>query len=255
MPQITKEILHHRFLRMVSRSLRSRLLLRSVLLGMGVVLFGCVNQPDVPPPIPPASSVASYFMPRSTAIRYKYSHLDYRGAGYSDSSYLFAYNGFSSSATTADGLSGIDEYWSSDLNQNSKHLLESFVSDSLVVVYGPNSQSSDNRLVLLKRGLKDSATWIAASQFLTPDGRVVQIKATVLNHVDQLIVGNTKYTNVYPVSYDVSGPLSADPLSEYQSGGRHVIYFAENAGKILEASYGPQARKLWVDQLDTVTQR
>ena len=244
------------FLRLMSNKLLVRsLIVGTLLLGVGSSQSGCANVPDVPPLPPAVSTVASYYMPRSTAIRFKYSHLDYRGASYNDSAYYFAYDGFLSGAQTVDGFNGVDQYSTSDLGMVTKHPIESFVSDSVVVEYGSDYSTTHNRITLLKTGLRDSATWIAADQFITPDGRTVQIKATVLGHLDNLAVGNMSYANVYPISYDISGPPSSDPNSEYQSGGRHVIYFAQNLGKILEACYGSSAQRLWVDQLDTVIAR
>jgi hypothetical protein len=135
-----------------------------------------------------------------------------------------------------------------------------YVSDSEVVEYGTNCHTNDNRLILLKAPLDSGASWIAAKDYVTPDGRKVTIRAEVEHHYESLTVGPldnlTEYKNVYPVSYRViAGESASNVNAEYQIGSRHQIFFAENAGRIEEFSFNAAAKALWRNDIQTVTVR
>jgi len=233
--------------------MRSTFIVLSVLLTC-TSFVGCVNGPTPTPPPPVAASVSQFYNPLSTALRYNYIHLDNRGAAFGDSNYTFTYHGVYDS-TTYDGLGPVDSYYFGNASSPENLWLGAYVSDSLIVEYGADCKSVDHRLVILRAPLKVDTTWVAASAFLTPDGRRVSIMAKVQEHLETIGVGGVNYPDAYLVSYDVTGPDAADPNADYQNGSRHQIYFAKNTGKIWELAYPPVGKPIWTNEIRSITPR
>ncbi len=226
----------------------------SVLL-ITLVVTGCGN-PVVPPVVHATdSSISQFYTPPSTALKYGFAHIDYRGAGFADSSYIFTYEGVVDTSTL-DGFAPVGGYFLGNSTATPKQFFETYtyVSDSVIIEYGSSCRSKDNRLVVLKTPLKAGATWVAATDFVTPDGRKVAINAHVDEHLD-FTVGGSDYPSVYSISYFVTGTEAADSHADFQNGSRHQMWFAYNTGKVKETAFAANTKALWTNEIRSITAR
>jgi hypothetical protein len=221
------------------------------------VLSGCGAPSEPQPTAPAAKDLSTFYTPRSTTTHLWYSHHDFRGAGYPDSVYVISYLGVLQTQT-ADGFGPVDQYWISDGTLLNGVPLKTYVSDSVVVEYGANEGTLDHRIVRLCDSLRVNYRWIAANNFVTPQGQSVLISAYTDQYLESLVVSAkpfVSYGNIYQVNDTIHNAL-ATPNAEYQEGSWRAIYYAQNYGKVLENCFKPQSNiLLWSDQLDSVTTR
>jgi len=224
-----------------------------MMLGLLAIASGC-GMPSQPQPTPPGVPVAAFYLPRSTTYKYWYLHKDYAASGVTDSSiYILTYLTYNPSELTADGLTGVDVFTTSDSNGQNQVPLRTFVGDS-VIEYGSNDTSLDYKIVRLADSLK--GTWVAATQYKAPDGLSVKIDAYVVLPMLVSLGVTTKqtYSNVYQVNYTRHAPPS-EQHPAFQDGAVETIYYAQGFGKILATCNDPNGNLLWEDRLINITQR
>jgi hypothetical protein len=212
----------------------------------GIFLAGCEsNGPDTQPE---AYSLGAFFTPIPGSSTYDWTHQDER-TGVSDSLYDVTYIG-QDVVPSIDGFTPVYllQVSTSESGNMSTFLNEYYVSDSVVISYGPNAHSRDARMVLLQDSLFVGHQWQAADAFMTSDSISVAITAEVDEYYALIHIGNKDYADVYRIVYRPSpGGVTTD--AAYQAGARHVYYFARGVGKVLEIVYAPDSMLVWKNEL------
>jgi hypothetical protein len=182
-------------------------------------------------------------------------HKYYAASGHTDSSiYVLTYLTYNPSELTADGLTGVDIFTTSDSNSQNQVPMHTYVGDS-VIEYGTNDTSLDYKIVRLADSLKDKSSWVAATRYKAPDGLPVEIDAYVVPMWASLgVTISQSYTDVYQVNYTRRAPAS-EQHPEFQDGAIESIYYAKGFGKILATCTDPNGNLLWEDRLINITQR
>src|SRR5438105_4294651 len=151
-----------------------------------------------------------------------------------------------------EGYSPIWQVKNSDTLSKDSIVFETYISDSVVEVYGGKSTDSlTPRQIRLHDTLRVGATWIAAPDYVTANGTHVQIKADVIDFYSQSSAPNNMlYNDVFLVSFTSTVKSSGIPEeTQYQNGSRVYRYFARNIGVILERARNASDSLLWTKEL------
>ena len=211
-----------------------------------IFLFGCES--ELPGPTPEKYSLGAFFTPIPGSSTYEWTHLDER-PGIADSLYDVTYIG-------QDVVPSVDGYApvyllqvSTSVSGNIKTFQnECYVSDSLVISYGLNALSRAARLVLLEDTLFVGHEWQAADAFMTTDSIPVEITARAEEYYSLIHIGNKDYSDVYRIIYSPTQSQATTDIA-YQTGARHIYYFAKGVGKVLEIVYAPDSTLVWKNEL------
>lgn len=209
-------------------------------------MLGCSELPPQEPDFV-ATNLASYFAPLSSIERQLWKHTDMR-SGKRDSLYYFEFIGQSANLT-ADGYSPISIYQFMDSASLQQRVMEYYVSDSVVISYGDSSSLLDKRIYVLRDTLKKGKTWLASTDYLTPDSAHVGLSAFVSQYYPNIRVGDSVYNNVFRVEYLVRTSGRVSILPEYADSSKHVSYFAQNVGVVLQYIYDKTGATLWTNEL------
>jgi hypothetical protein len=211
--------------------------------------FFAVGCSEVPPTEPDlvVTDLGSYFAPQSSVGRQLWQHSDLR-IGMRDSLYYFEFIGQSANPT-ADGYSPVSIYQYADSANQRRIVAEHYVSDSLVVSYGDSSSKLDTRLYILRDTLHKGKSWQASSDYLTPDFAHISVSAFASQYYPNIRVGDSVYSNVFRVEYLVRSLGNESAFSEYADSSKHVWYFAQNVGVVLQYIYDKTGAMLWTNEL------
>lgn len=233
---------------------RFRIRTTALLLAAVFVLSGCVNESE--PDLTREDSVLDFYMPRSTETQYLYKYSGFF-SGKRDSTYNVTYVGVDQSLKSVDSMSPIHRISVKATDREVINDVEFFVTDTMIVEYGPNASSASERFVVLHGKLKAGTGWKAAFNYeATPEIRVSYL-ARVIEYFPQMEVKGIVYKDVWQVNYEVTGaPIDNNKLpQEYLNKARRVIYFAKGVGKILEIAYSPDNREQWKTELQGISRR
>jgi hypothetical protein len=199
-------------------------------------LSSCVPSPLENANVPPEfTDLHSFFTPQKTTPTYFWHHIQYFPHSLTDSIYINAYSGTSTSPSV-DGYFPISLFKFSDTLAKDSVIHSAYISDSLVMMYyGNASDPRTQKQTLLRDTLKVGANWIAADNFITENGAIVKIKALVENYYSQVVLFGVTYTDMYAISYTASLNGAQIPTeAQYQEGAHLDIYYAKNSGDIME---------------------
>lgn len=215
----------------------------------GYLCFFVLGCSEVPPTQPDlvVVNLASYFAPQSSVERQLWEHTDLR-SGMPDSLYYFEFIGQSANPT-ADGNTPVSIYQYTDSASQHRIISEYYVSDSLVVSYSDSSSKLDRRLYILRDTLQKGKSWQASADFLTPDSAHVTLSASTSEYYPNIRVGDSVYSNVFRVEYLVRSLGKESIFPEYADSSKHVWYFAQNVGVVLQYIYDKTGATLWTNEL------
>ncbi len=209
------------------------------------LVLGCSELPPAEPDLV-VTNLASYFAPQSSVERQLWKHTDLR-SGKRDSLFYFEFIGQSANPT-ADGYTPVSIYQFMDSSSQNR-IVEYYVSDSVVVSYGDSSSKLDTRLYMLRDTLKEWRSWQASTDYLTPDSAHVGLSAFVSQYYPNIRVGDSVYNNVFRVEYLIRRSGTESILPEYADSSKHVWYFAQNVGVVLQYIYDKTGATLWTNEL------
>lgn len=198
-----------------------------------------------------SEALGKFYMPRSTTLRYVYLHDDFR-EGHQDSIYFMTYSGRIATAASADGNSPIDNYWLSDTLEVKKRVHKMYITDSLVIEYGSSYNWLDRKIIRMSGKLAEGVRWRASEGYKVNDGYFTQIDGKVGGFYESLKVGDSMFSNLFQLVYTSVGatPPLLDPERMYlMPGGKHVVYYAKDVGRVLEFVYDPSGNAIWSDKL------
>lgn len=211
-----------------------------------IVFIGCSN---TTPPEPEfiATNLSAYFAKQSSIERQIWNHDDMR-VGHNDSLFSYEFIG-QSSIPSSDGYSPISIYQFLDSTGKLISKSELYISDKLIVSYGDSSLKLNRKRILLRDTLKVEKRWEVAGDFLTPDSAHVMISAYIDTYYPNIRVGDSVYNNVFRAEYLMKQLGSASSLDEYKEGAKHISYYAENVGVVLQYIYDNAGALLWKNEL------
>jgi len=214
-----------------------------------LLCFLVVGCSDITPTEPDfvATNLASYFAPQSSVERQLWKHTDSR-PGKRDSLFYFEFIGQSANPT-ADGYTPVSFYQFTDSASQQQVTKEYYVSDSVVVSYGESSSKLDTRRYVLRDTLKKGKSWQASPDYMTPDSTHVTQSAFVSEYYPNIRVGDSVYYNVFRVEYLMRSLGRESVFSEYADSSKHVSYFAQNVGVVLQYIYDKTGATLWTNEL------
>jgi hypothetical protein len=211
-----------------------------------LVIVGCSEVTPTEPDFV-ATNLASYFAPQSSVERQLWQHTDSR-PGKRDSLFYFEFIGQSANPT-ADGYTPVSFYQFTDSASQQQVTKEYYVSDSVVIAYGERSSKLDTRRYILRDTLKKGKSWLASADYMTPDSARVALSASVSEYYVNIRVGDSVYNNVFRVEYLVRSMGKESVFSEYADSSKHVSYFAQNVGVVLQYIYDKAGAMLWTNEL------
>jgi hypothetical protein len=194
--------------------------------------------------------LSSFFIPIPGSSSYDWTHLDQRpDTVYRDSLYSVAYIGHDVKFSI-DGLTPVSLFQVSTVDTNGTKTVQNeyYVSDSMIIGYGTNALSDAERMVFLRDPLEVGKSWLAAEKYRTLDGILTQIGAIVDAYYSVIHIGNKDYSDVYRITYYPS-PSALTVDAAYTDGARHVHYYANGVGKVLEMVYAPDSSLVWKNEL------
>lgn len=211
-----------------------------------LLVISCSEIPPTEPDLV-ATNLASYFAPLSSVERQLWQHNDSR-PGKRDSLFYFEFIGQSANPTV-DGYTPVSIYQFMDSASQQRVTKEFYVSDSVVISYGDSSSKLDTRRYILRDTLKKGRSWQASADYLTPDSAHVTLSASVSEYYPNIRVGDSVYSNVFRVEYLVRSLGKESTFSEYADSSKHVSYFAQNVGVVLQYIYDKTGATLWTNEL------
>ncbi len=213
---------------------------------MCFIVVGCSEvQPTEPDLV--ATNLRSYFAPQSSVERQLWQHTDFR-PGKRDSLFYFEFIGQSANPTV-DGYTPVSFYQFTDSASQQQVVKEYYISDSVVVSYGESSSKLDTRRYILRDTLKKGKSWQASADYMTPDSAHVTLTASVTEFYPNIRVGDSVYNNVFRAEYLVRSLGRQSVFSEYADSSKHVSYFAQNVGVVLQYIYDKTGATLWTNEL------
>ncbi len=209
---------------------------------------GCVPSDTTNNPLPEFTVLSTFYTPKDASKIYLWKRTDIatNSLKYVECSYAGkGTNPFSATHPVA------DLFTCTDTTSKVSNQLTTFISDTAVIEYQKVGDSV-NAYYILNSLLSKGNTWPVCRSFITSNGAVVSIDASVEEYYSSTQVSGMQYNDIYLVKYTVHTDSSKSLLpveAEYQNGSSLSIYFAKLIGPIDKVAKDPKGAILWTEDL------